>query len=198
MGYKSILGIIAVVLTFVGFFPYFRSIVQGKAKPHLFSWIIWGLTTMIVFFVQVKEEGGAGSWAIGVSAVTTFVVAILAYFKKSDTHITLLDWFFFVLALASLPFWFFTSDPLWAVVILTIVDVCGFGPTLRKAYDAPFEEDLPFYGLFTVRSVISVIALENYNVATVLFPAVIAISCLLLVIVVAYRRRMVSREECTL
>lgn len=194
MGYKQVLGILTVVLTFVGFVPYFISIAKGKAKPHVFSWIIWGITTLIVFLVQVEEKGGAGSWSTGLSTFTTFATAAIAYFKKSDDSITFTDWVFFVAALASLPLWYFASDPFWAVVILTIVDLCGFGPTFRHAYVQPFEEDIPLYSLFVVRSAISIVALENYNLATVLFPAVIGFSSLVFVGMVVYRRKVVLNK----
>jgi hypothetical protein len=91
--------------------------------------------------------------------------------------------------MSSLPFWYFTSDPLWAVVILTIVDVLGFGPTVRKAYAFPHSESLLFFALFTARNLIVIMALENYSVTTVLFPAVIAAACMLLITLIAYRRR---------
>ncbi len=95
--------------------------------------------------------------------------------------------------MASLPFWYFTSNPLWAVIILTTVDIFGFGPTVRKAYIEPFEEQLTFFALFTVRNIIAIMALENYSLTTVLFPAAIALSCLLLILVVLYRRSVLSR-----
>jgi|GEM_PF-6430894 len=31
---------LAIILTFVGFYPYIKSILQGDTKPHLFSWIM--------------------------------------------------------------------------------------------------------------------------------------------------------------
>lgn len=189
MTYKESLSIVAIALTFIAFYPYIRSIMQGKIKPHLFSWVIWGSTTFIVFLAQLEDNGGAGAWPIGISGTITIYIAIMAYFKKSDMTITGTDWVFFITAMSSLPFWYFTSDPLWAVVILTTVDVFGFGPTLRKAYVYPFEEQLTFFALFAARNVIVIAALENYSLTTVLFPAVIATACLLLMLMVTYRRR---------
>ncbi len=69
--------------------------------------------------------------------------------------------------MTSLPFWYLTSDPLWAVIILTTVDVIGFGPTFRKAYNHPFEEQLTFYAIFVVRNVIAILALEQYSLTTI-------------------------------
>lgn len=194
MTYKELLSIIAIVLTFISFFPYIRSIMLGQVKPHVFSWVIWGVTTLAVFAAQLQGQGGAGAWPIGVSGLITMYVAFIAYLKKSDSIITRTDWIFLVLAMLSLPLWYITADPLSAVILLTFVEVLGFGPTLRKAYHFPFEKSLFFFLLIIIRYLVSIVALEHYSLTTVLFPAVASISCLLLVIVVIYRRRAVKPE----
>lgn len=177
------------MLTFVAFVPYVRDIVCGATRPHVISWVIWGATTFVVFLAQLEGKGGVGAWPIGVSGVTTVFIAFLAYVKQADITITKTDWLFFVLALSSLPLWYFTSDPFWAVVILTTVDVLGFGPTVRKAYSFPHSESLLFFALFAIRNVLVVMALDNYSVTTVLFPAVTALACTLLLVMVLYRRQ---------
>ena len=67
--YKELLSAAAIALTFVAFLPYIRSIKQGVTKPHVFSWVIWGSTTFIVFLAQLADKGGAGAWPIGVSGL---------------------------------------------------------------------------------------------------------------------------------
>jgi len=187
--YKELFSAVAIVLTLIAFFPYIRSILQGKTKPHVFSWVIWGSTTFVVFLAQLADKGGVGAWPIGVSGIVTIYVAWLAYTYKSDNTITQTDWLFFIVAMSSLPFWYLTSDPLWAVVILTTVDVMGFGPTFRKAYSRPFEEQLMFYTLFIMRNFFAIVALEHYSLTTVLFPSVTAVACLTFVLMVMCRRR---------
>jgi len=162
---------------------------QGKTKPHVFSWVIWGCTTFIVCLAQLADKGGAGAWPIGFSGIITLYVALLAYQKKSDSTITEIDWLFFVLAMSSLPIWYLASHPLWAVLILTTVDLLGFGPTFRKAYSRPFEEHLMFFVIMAVRNFISIAALEHYSLTTVLFPITIGIACLIFIMMVVYRRR---------
>ncbi len=189
MPYKEILSTIAIALTFAAFVPYIRAIVSGTTRPHVFSWIIWGTTTFVVFLAQLEGKGGVGAWPIGVSGTITIFIAFLAYVKRADITITKTDWLFFVSAMSSLPLWYVTSDPLWAVVILTAVDVLGFGPTVRKAYSFPHSESLLFFALFTARNLLVIMALEYYSVTTVLFPAVIAAACFLLIAMLTYRRR---------
>lgn len=183
-------GIAAVLLTVGAYVPYIKSIRAGQVKPHFFSWLIWSLTTTIVFFAQEAADGGAGAWSTGVSAVITIYVAWLALVLRSDLTNTKTDWGFLITALLSLPAWFLTEDPLWSVVILTLVDGLGFGPTLRKVWYKPHEESMLFYLLFAVRSALSVIALESRTLTTVLFPAVMVVACVLVCGLLWWRRRM--------
>jgi hypothetical protein len=176
----------------VAFVPYIRAVLTGATKPHMFSWVIWSITTSVVFLAQVKAEGGAGAWPLGVSGGLAVWVAVLAFLKRGDLTITKTDWLFFVSALSSLPLWYLTSNPLAAVVILTTVDVLGFGPTVRKIYHLPHSESLVFYSLSTLRDCLVILALENYSPTTVLFPAVIGTSCFLVVVLGTIRRRGIS------
>lgn len=194
MFYKEILSAIAIVITLVAFLPYIRLIIKNKIKPHVFTWIIWGTTTFVAFLAQLEDNGGAGAWPIGVSGIITLFIGLLAYSKRADISITNTDWLFFSLAMMSLPFWYFTSDPLWAVVILTTVDVLGFGPTFRKAYITPRSESVLFFSLLTARNLIAIAALENYTITTILFPAGISVAFILLIAMVSYRRRLTLIE----
>jgi hypothetical protein len=186
---KPLLSAIAIAITLFAFLPYIRAILTAAIRPHVFSWIIWGTTTVIVFLAQLQDHGGVGAWPIGVSGGISVSIAILAYCKRADLSITKTDWLFFAVAMASLPFWYFTADPLWAVVLLTTVDVLGFGPTIRKAYVSPHSESVLFFALFASRNLIVILALEHYSLTTVLFPAVIAAACILLISLLLYRRR---------
>lgn len=58
----------------------------------------------------------------------------------------------------------------------------------------PYSESLLFFGLFTVRNLFVMTAFENYSVTTLLFPAVIAAVCVLLMVMIAYRRRVLAAQ----
>jgi hypothetical protein len=185
---KELYSAAAMALTLIAFMPYIRSIRKGETKPHVFSWIIWGLTTCVVFLAQLADDAGLGAWPVGVSGVITIYIAWLAYKQHADDAITRSDWAFLIAALSALPVWFFTSDPMWAVIVLTLVDVLGFGPTLRRGYAHPQEESLSFFGMFVLRNALVLLALEHYSVTTVLFPAAVGVGCVLLIFLVAWRR----------
>lgn len=185
----------AIILTFVAFVPYIVSIVRGQTKPHVFSWVIWGLTTAVVFFAQLQGGAGVGAWPVGVSGAITLGIATLAYRQRADVSVNRLDWFFLLTALTALPLWYVTSDPLWAVVILTFVDTMGFGPTLRKVYQAPDSEPWLFLVIYVVRCVLVLLALEHYSVTTALFPATVGMGCIVMLTVMFVRHWQLSREN---
>lgn len=177
------------LLTLVAFAPYIWTIYKGETRPHAFSWIIWGITTLIVFFAQLEAEGGIGAWPTGLSALITFYIAWLAILKRGDTEITRSDWGFFIASLVSIPVWYLSSDPFWAVVILTAVDTLAFGPTLRKAYVYPGQENITFFSLFILRNIFGLLALEVWSITNMLFHLVMTLGCLALIALVLWRRR---------
>lgn len=76
MPYKEALSAVAIVLTFAAFVPYIRTIISGTTKPHVFSWVIWGATTFVVFLAQLEGKGGVGAWPIGVSGSITVLYPV--------------------------------------------------------------------------------------------------------------------------
>ncbi|OSM01483.1 hypothetical protein [Magnetofaba australis] len=183
---------LATLITIWAFSTYILKIVGGKTIPHVFSWVVWGVTTSIVFVAMVSAGGGMGAWPVGLSGAMTLGVAWLSFKRRGDITITRLDWAFFLAALGSIPLWLATHDPLWAVVLLTTVDILGFGPTIRKAYDSPFEETPSFYLIYAVRNGLVLYALEERNLAGTLFPAAIGIACAALALLIVWRRRVIG------
>ncbi|MGL1902866.1 MAG: hypothetical protein OCC49_12065 [Fibrobacterales bacterium] len=186
---KEIISGFSILLTFIGYAPYIKWVITRQVRAHLFSWVIWSITTCIVFVAQVEGDGGAGAWPTGVGGLITVIIAVLAYVKGRDHSATAVDKIFLIGALSSLPLWYATNDPLWAVIILTSVDLFGFGPTIRQAYDHPKEESVTFFGIFVARNLLSLFALEYYSVTTVLFPVATGVACLVLIGVVLVRRK---------
>lgn len=187
------MGLLSIALTLVAYAPFITQIRRGAKRPHVFSWVIWTISTAIVFLAQVAADGGPGAWPTGISALLTAYVSWLAWSRCRDILITRADWFFLCAALGSVPLWYLTGDPLWAVVILTTIDVLGFGPTVRKLYVLPYEESLWFYLLFGTRSAVSLFALETLSLTTVLFPLAMVLSCIVVCSLLLWRRRVVAR-----
>lgn len=193
LGLKALFSAAALILTFAAFVPYYRGILRDEIRPHVFTWFIWAAGTVIVFAAQLSDGGGIGAWPIGISGLLTGGVAVLALMRAGDTSIVRMDWVFLILAASALPLWFFTSTALSAVVILTTVDLLGFGPSVRKAYEFPEEESATFFTIGVVRNGFVLLALENLSWTTALFPAAVGIACVCFVALIFARREIASK-----
>jgi len=187
---KALLSAAAIALTFAAFLPYIVSIRSGRTGPNVFSWLIWGVTTLLVFLATWAGGGGVGAWPTGVSALITFSIAWLAHAHGADRAITTGDWLFLAGAASALPFWFLTADPLGAVVVLTLVDLLGFGPTLRRAWSRPEQERIGFFSVFVLRNLLVLLSLERLTLTTALFPASVGLACVGVVVLLWRRRRL--------
>lgn len=186
---QEILGGLAVALGLFGYVFYVRGILQGKVKPHAFSWFVWGLLTAIAFVAQITEGGGAGAWVTGVTALCSFGFAAVGLGASSRVFITKNDWIFFISALLTIPIWYFAGNPLWSVIIITLVDAVAFAPTFRKAFSHPETENGWTYTLSGLKFVISLFALESFTWTTALYPISLVIANLAFVLMLVWRKQ---------
>ena len=185
--YKIFFGGLSVLLGILGYGIYFKQIFSGKIKPHTFSWFVWGITTAIIFFAQVSKNAGAGAWAIGVVSLACFSISIIALFK-GEKGIVFWDWIFLAVALLGIFLWWLTQDPLLAVILVSITDAAATFPTIFKAYRKPYEESFALFFINSLRSLISIFAIESYSLTTVLHPAKLVVFNSIVVMVILYRR----------
>ena len=189
--YQIILGIVASVVGLLSYIPYFRDILKGKTRPHVFSWFVWGLLAGIVFFAQTAKGAGPGSWVTGLTAAGCFSIAMLALFR-GEKIITKVDWFSFLGALLGIIFWKLTTDPLAAVVLVTLTHILAFVPTFIKAYKRPGEETISTFAATSLKFLIGLVALESYNPATWLYPASLVLINGIFVVMSLSRRKIIA------
>jgi len=186
------LGALSATLTIISIAPYYYGIINNTAKPHAFSWLIWGMLSFIAFCAQTIKGAGPGAWGAGAASVSCFSVGILAFFK-GEKNITLGDKIALTGALLALPCWYVTRDPLTAVILISLIDVVGYYPTFRKSYQKPCEELIYIYALGTIINVVTILAMENFALVTWLYPATVAIANAALALMLIIRRRMIKK-----
>jgi len=190
---KEIIGGLSVVMGILCFAVYIWGIYKGTTKPHLFTWLIWGIVMSIAFTAQVIEKAGPGAWSLGISALITFFIAGVSFFR-GEKNITKSDWMAFITALLAIPVWKITGNPLWAVVIVSMIDAVSYYPTFRKSWIKPWEECALAYFIGLMQFSISIFALEKLTLTTALYPIVITIMNGLLVLMLLWRRKVLNRR----
>jgi hypothetical protein len=173
---SEVFGALSVFMMVCSRANYFRSIFQGKTKPHAFSWLIWGVISSIGFFAQTAEGAGAGAWARGFSAFTCFMLTVVALMRDGRGDIKRGDWITLAVSLFAIPLWMITKTPVWSVILVTLIDNIGYYPTVRKSWDKPRQEALASYFLSSSGAFFSLLAIEHYSVSTWLYPASLVLS----------------------
>ncbi len=188
---KEIIGVVAAVLAFVAYAPYFRDILNGKTKPHVYSWFIWGLTSVLIFALQLTNGGGAGSYTTGTVAVISFSVCIFSL-KHGTKYVTFADTLFFIAALVAAGFWLIANQPTLSMIFLVTTDMLGMAPSIRKSWNRPGEETISMWSLNSFRHALSILALQKYSLLTLLNPVCWAITNAGFGIMLVIRKRSVK------
>lgn len=175
MTYTALFGMLSTLMVLASRIFYFKSIFKNGAKPHAFSWLIWGTISAVGFAAQVAEGAGPGAWARGFACATCFLLVGIGY-MRGDRSYSKSDWVTLIVSLSAIPLWVITKSPLGSVILVCIIDTVGYLPTLRKAWVKPHEEPAAGYAFFAVGALLSLFAIEHFTPSTWLYPVVMVLS----------------------
>ncbi|MFN5064191.1 MAG: hypothetical protein ACK5GN_15260 [Pseudomonadota bacterium] len=191
---KSLASAVAIVLAFVGYAPYISDVVKGRTRPHIFSWLIWTIVTAIIFALQVNAGAGSGAY-VTLALVGLLLAVLLLALRNGDRDIKRTDVAFLVLAILCIPLWLVVEQPVLSIVVLSTIDMLGFAPTLRKSWTDPFSETLSLYVITTLRHGLSILALFEYNIVTMLFPLTWVFANAAFAVLLIVRRRQLGHPR---
>ena len=192
MDIKIFFGIASTILAVVCFIPYFQDIFRRKTEPHTYSWLVWTILQTVGVMAQIKEGAGYGAWALGVGAFFCFAIFLLS-FKYGTKNISKFDLICLFASLGAIVIYFSIENPIWAIVAVSLIDFVGFLPTFRKGYEEPFTETASTFLMSGTANVLSLIALQNYNVTTVLYIASLFFTNISFVIMILLRRKLLKK-----
>jgi hypothetical protein len=191
--YQEIIAVIALLMGLVTTTTYITSILCGKTKPHLYSWIVYSILTAIAFFAQVHDHGGPGTWITGITAAQCIMIAFLSI-KYGEKNKTTSDKMALITSLSAIIPWLFTDDPLLSVILISIIDAVATYPSIRKSWHKPHEERLLSWNLAAFKNTLSIFALTNMTVTTVLYVATTVVVNCTLIGVCLWRRRVLKNK----
>lgn len=184
---KETIAIIAAILAVVGNVPYLRDVLRKKVKPHPYTWLVWSIVSAVTFFGQVAKGAGVGAIPTGTSEIFTIIIFLFSI-RYGFKNIKKQDTVFLLVALFGLIPWFYTKDPTVSVIIVVIIDLIAFIPTLQKTKSNPETENHILFSMNAARHVLTLFSLEAYNIATTLHSiAMIIINSLMTYLIVRPR-----------
>lgn len=188
IGYKEILWAIAILIVIPQTYIYIKSILDWETKPHIYTKLIWTIVVWIWFLIQVSHGGGAGTWLLGVWFLIQFITFLMS-FKYGTKDITRFDTALLFWAFISIPLYFWIESAIYSLVLIILIDMFAYIPTIRKTYNAPFTESIAAFNLGILKYWISIFALAQYSIYTVAYPLTIVLANTVLVAIMLYRRQ---------
>jgi hypothetical protein len=185
---KLFFGVASGLVQSICFIPYVRDVLKKKTTPHIYSWFIW--TVLQAISIGSMASSGAGYGVLSVAVCTFFCFGILLLsLRFRARHISILDILCLVAALITLLLWLISRDAMRSIVLVTLIDLIAFIPTLRKGYHEPFSETISLYWFGAAANVLAILSIGHYSITTVLYPATLVFSNIFFVSVLKTRRR---------
>ena len=188
---KEVISGIAVVLTFIAYIPYYRDILKGKTHPHVYSWSLWGLLTVLLVALQIKGGAGPATWVTAAAGLLCIGVVFLSL-KGDKKDITKSDTIVAILSLIAIGFWLVADQPVVSIILVIIADGLAFIPTIRKSWHKPPSEKLSLYVTNAIRFFLALAADETYTFLAVSWIAFWATGNALFSIILAVRRKVIK------
>ncbi len=191
---KALLLVAAIALTVAAYVPYVRDTLHGKTKPHLYSWLVGCSVATLSFIGQIIDKSaGLAAIATAMVAISCLMIVILSI-RYGITKGTRLDKICLVTCAFLIGFWIFSGDNEISIILINLVNIIGFIPTVIKTYKLPQTETLISYELNIVRFTINIFALQTISIVSVTFPLTWLVCNIAFVLMTISRRKYLSRK----
>jgi len=164
-------GILSSICLLIGGIPYLIDIHKGRVKPHILSWLGWGLITALGGAAMVAE---GSTWAVALLFANTVVCLLIAAYsalRKAGVWSTgPQDIAFFVFGLIGLILWQITDVPMYALVLSIIADASFGIPTIIKTLKDPSSETLFPWSMSVTSEIFGMLALKVFAFHEVAYP----------------------------
>lgn len=174
MDYHFILGVLAGVASLLFAIPYNISILKKETKPNMASWIIWNITNIILFASYFSVGARSTIFVPLVYLLNGFITLALS-FKYGIFSWSKLEYASLGVAALALLGWFATKNPLVALLLVILMDVSAYIPTIKKIFIYPkSESQLAWFGCF-LGSLINFAAIDSLSFGIVIYPVIVLI-----------------------
>lgn len=187
-------GVIGSAVSLLAAIPYGYAIYKRTTRPHLFSWLIWSVVTAIAAAGQFAAGAGPSAWCTAAIAVTCFLTFVASIFRGERSRAKS-DWLFLGVALSAIPIWVLTKDPTISVCLVTLIELAGLAPTVRKTMRDPWSENLTYFALCVLKYFLAMLALETWSVAVAFYPTVNIVASAGVCILMIVRRKLLPNAK---
>ena len=193
---RIILGILSGILPIIGTYPYIRDVLRGKTKPHRMAEFIWLVLDAIAVASQLAK---GGTWSVIMPAVGTLelTVGFILSLKYGMGGTSKKDIAALVLSGLGLVMWYFTNEPLFALLIVVGIDLIGTSLVVIKTYHHPHTETFSTWFLSFIAGLFAAAAVGRWTFALLIYPLSVALGNGAICWTILTRRNVSAKEIVT-
>ncbi len=162
----EILGIIAGILSLVGYIPYLLTTVRGNTRPNKATWFIWTVVGGLLAFSYLAEGDQNSIWLPLGYFLGPLITAIVSI-RYGYSEWSKLDKVCIVVAMISVIPWILSKNATFTLLINVLIDATGAIPTVIKSYREPETEDFTAWLIFFIANTIQLFAISHWNIAAI-------------------------------
>jgi len=145
-------------------------IIKNKYTPNTFSRVVWLILAVNGFAGVYCSKSSPASILLAVVMLLGNILICSLSFSKGRSKIGPLEYVCVGLLFISVFIWIFFKSPLINLSISLIAHFIGAVPTYKKLWLNPYSEDIPFWALFFLASVLSIFNSDHSALKLVLYP----------------------------
>ena len=161
------------LITLLGILSYAIGIgkmLKNKYAPSTFSRIIWFLLAINSFAgVLLSNSSSASILLAGILLLGNMGICVVSFFKGTR-GIGRLEYICSMLLVLSAIVWLVSDAPLVNLLISLLAHFIGAAPTYKKVWHQPESEDIGFWLLFFLASLLSIFVSDASTLKAVIFP----------------------------
>jgi hypothetical protein len=187
-GWRDALGVLSVALAVLAAVIYIAQTLRGEVRPHPLSWFLFGILSLIGYWVQRDQGARQGSWTLLAMTVICFLFVAVSVARGERTF-SRAEWAFVAAAGAVFALYMFTRDANVAAALTTAIDALGYGPTFVRGWSHPRKDSAASFALNGAKFVPSLMAMDPISFATSFYPATLMVLNTAVAIMLVVRRR---------
>ncbi len=161
---------IGTAISFIGSLSYIVATIKGKVQPNRITWLMWSIIPFVALAAQLKQGVGLQvllTFIVGFNPLLIFIASFLN--KKAFWKIGVVDITCGIFCLLGILLWINTKQANLAIILSVMADFIAAIPTLIKSYKFPQTESPTIFILATINSLIVLLTITKWDVATSAF-----------------------------
>lgn len=148
---------------------------RNEYSPSTFSRVVWVLLAINSFAGVWLSNSSVASVLLAVVSLLGCITMCLISFVKGTKEMGHLEYFCLALLVLSIIVWVFFRAPLVNLIISLGAHFIGAAPTYKKVWRNPQSENIAFWSLFFLASVLSIFTSDWSALKTIIYPLYFAL-----------------------